>query len=130
LEMRGQPRGEIERRRPADIVLQGSAYLALERGIGLARGVGFLQLQDQRHQRLGDETTAVDAEMPAVIGPGAERVGLLQRGHAVTSVMDPGARACLCSSDGALGWAGGASGVPRAASTKARIRAGAFSPGA
>jgi hypothetical protein len=42
-EMLGQPLGEIERARPADIVLQIAVQLGLERRIGLGRGVGLFQ---------------------------------------------------------------------------------------
>ena len=49
-----------------------AVHLALESGIGLGRGVGLLQLEDERHQGLGDEAAAIDAEMPALVGPGAE----------------------------------------------------------
>ena len=72
LKMRGQPIGKIERRRTADIVLEMRVHLALERGIGLGVGVGFLKLKDERHQRLGDKAAAIDAEVPALVGPGAE----------------------------------------------------------
>ena len=95
--MRGQALGEIERRRPADIVLEMAVHLALERRIGLGRGIGLLQLEDQRHQRLGDEAAAIDAEMAALVGPGAERVGLLRSGHALSPLrvrrLRAGARA-------------------------------------
>ena len=38
-------------------------------GIGLGRVVGLLDVEDQRHQRLGDEAAAIDAEMAALVGP-------------------------------------------------------------
>ena len=47
----------------------------------MACRVGLLQVEDQRHQRLGDEAAAIDAEMAALVGAGAERIGLLH-GHA------------------------------------------------
>jgi hypothetical protein len=93
LKVRGQPLGEIERRRPADIVLQMTVHLALERRIGFGRRIGLLELEDQRHQGLSDEAAAVDAEVPALVGSGAKRIGLLHDGHAITSVEEPGARA-------------------------------------
>src|SRR5450759_4854366 len=74
---------KIERRRPPDIVRQMAVHFALKFRIGLSRRVGFLQIEDQRHQRLGDKATAIDAEMPALVGAGAERIGL-RRGHALT----------------------------------------------
>src|SRR4030095_4895777 len=103
----------IERRRAADIVLQMRVHLALERRIGLGVGIGLLELKDQRHQRLGDEPGAIDAEVPALIGPGAERVGLLRRRHALFTALPASARS-----------------ASRAARTKARILSGSFSPGA
>ena len=50
--------------------------LGVERGIGLCRVVGLLQVEDQRHQRLGHEAPAENAEVPALVGSGPERVGL------------------------------------------------------
>src|SRR6202162_921886 len=76
--------------------------------IGLGRRVGLFQIEDQLHQRLGDEAAAIDAEMPALVGAGAERIGL-RRGHALTFAS--------------------AASAARAARTKARILSGSFSPG-
>ena len=81
------PLGEIERRRPADIVREMAVHLALECGIGLGVRIGLLQLEDQRHQRLGDEAAAIDAEMAALVGPGAERIGLLRDVHAPLATL-------------------------------------------
>src|SRR5262249_45930474 len=64
-----QPLGEIERARPADIVLRIRFHLRLEGRIVLRRGVGTLEFEHERHQRLGDEAAAIDAEVPARIGP-------------------------------------------------------------
>ena len=77
-EMSGQPLGEVERARPAGIMLQVVVELALEGGIAPRRVIGALDLEDQRHQRLGDEAPAEPAEMAAVVGAGA--VGV-QGGH-------------------------------------------------
>ena len=71
-EMLGQALGEIKRRRPADIVLEVAVHLGLERRIGLGVGIGLFQIEDQRHQRFGDEASAENAEMPALVGAGAE----------------------------------------------------------
>ena len=57
-QMLGEPLGEIERRWAADIVGEVALHLPLEFGIDLGRGVGLLELEDQRHQRLGDEAPA------------------------------------------------------------------------
>ena len=74
-EMLGQAFGEIQRRRPADIVLQVAVHFGLERRIGLGVGVGLFQVEDQRHQRFGDEASAENAEMPGFVGTAAEGIG-------------------------------------------------------
>src|SRR5882672_3387093 len=74
-EMFGQALGEIQRRRPADIVLEVAVHFRSERRIGLGVGVGLLQIEDQRHQRFRDKASAENAEMPALVGTAAERVG-------------------------------------------------------
>ncbi len=75
-EVLGQALGEIERARPAAVVEQEIGELGLECGVGLGRLVGRLELEDERHQRLGDEAAAEEAEMPALVGPAAEGVEL------------------------------------------------------
>src|SRR6185312_3995351 len=87
-------------------------HLLLERRIGLGLGVGALEGEDQRHQGLGDEAAAIDAEMPALVGAGAEGIGLL---HAHT--MDSFDRSRGASAS-------------RAARMKARILPGSLIPGA
>ncbi len=103
-EMRGEPLGEIERRRAADIVAQIAVHLLAERRIVLRLVVGLLQIEDQRHQGLGDEAAAIEAEMPALVRAGAEGIGLLNV-HAGTL-------------------------ADRAARMKARIFSASFTPGA
>ncbi len=71
----GQALGEIERARPADIVLEERVEFGLEAGIGLGVLVGLLKLEDQRHQGFGDEAAAIDAEQAIFVGPGAEGIG-------------------------------------------------------
>ena len=55
--------------------------LGVEGRVRLRLRVGVLQLEDQRHQRLGDEPAAVDAEPAALVRPLAEGVGLVELGH-------------------------------------------------
>ena len=78
--MLGQPLGEIERRGPADIVREVAVHLGGTPDRPWL-GVGLLQFQDQRHQRFGDEAAAENAEMAALVRPGAEGIRLLH-GHA------------------------------------------------
>src|SRR5664280_56779 len=104
-----QPLSEIKRRRPPHIVREMAVHFALKFRIGLGGGIGLLQIEYQRHQRLGDKTAAIDAEVPALVGAGAERIGL-RRGHALTFAS--------------------AASAARAARMKARILSGSFSPGA
>src|SRR5512143_905838 len=108
--MRGEALGEIERRRAADVVLQMAVHLGLEGRVLLRLVVGLLQIEDQRHQRLGDETPAVEAEMPALVRAGAEGIGLNVHGPHPTGIPAPS--------------------EARAARMKARIFSGSFTPGA
>src|SRR3974377_577149 len=82
-----------------------AVHVLLEFRIGLGRAVGLLRVEDQRHQRLSDEATTIDAKVPALVGSSAERVGL-RFGHAFTVS------------------------AARTARMKARILSGFFSPSA
>ena len=73
-EMLGQPLGEIERARAADIMFEEAVEFGLEGGIGLGVLVGLLQFEDQRHQRFGDKAAAIDAEQAVLVGAGAEGI--------------------------------------------------------
>src|SRR5690606_30610249 len=76
-ELLGQPFGEVERARAADIVLEQVVELRLERRIGLRCAIFALEVEDQRHQRFGDVAAAELAEMAALVGLVAEGVGLV-----------------------------------------------------
>ena len=93
----GQPLGEVERRGAADVVRPEVVHLGPEAGVGLRLLVLRLEVEDQRHQRLGDETPAEVAEAAALVGAGAEGVGLLQvhrfRSLGFAGVLQPGAPA-------------------------------------
>src|SRR5665213_166651 len=106
--VRSKPLGEIQRRRPPNIICEVAVHFLLKFRIGLGRSVGLLQLKDQRHQRLGNKAAAIDAKMPALVGAGTERIRLW-RGHAFTA---------------------SAASAARAARMKALILSGSFSPGA
>ena len=71
-QMLAQPFGEVERRWPPDIILEVTVHLLAKERILLCRRIGTLQLQNQRHQRLGHEAAAIEAEMAALVGSGAE----------------------------------------------------------
>src|SRR5471032_2305683 len=102
--MVGEPLGEIQRRRATDISREVAVHFFLKFRVGLGGGVGLFQLQNVRHQRLGDKAAAIDAEMAALVGAGAERIGQ-RRGHAFTLA------------------------ALRAARMKARILSGSLTPG-
>jgi hypothetical protein len=72
--MLGEALGEIQRRRPADIVPEVAVHFRTEGRIGLGDGIGLLQIENQRHQRFGDKASAENAEMPALVRTAAEGV--------------------------------------------------------
>ena len=74
-EMFGQALGEIERRRPADIIPEIAVHFGLECRIGFGLRVSLLQIEDQRHQGFGDKTAPENAEMPALVRTAAEGIG-------------------------------------------------------
>src|SRR5262249_29215665 len=81
-EVLGETLGEIERARPAGVVSVELLQLLLEGGVGLGVLPGAPELQDQRHQRLGDEAAAELAEEAMIVGAGSmgielRRLGLL-----------------------------------------------------
>src|SRR5262249_44090205 len=90
-ERRVQTLGEIERRRPPDIVLEVGVHLAAEASVVLRLAVSRFQLENQRHQGLGDEAAAIEPEMPAFVGPGAERIELPD-GHMLLMALSGAAR--------------------------------------
>ena len=71
----GQPLGEIERAGPPDIMFEQVVELRLKGGIGLRGAIFALQIEHQRHQRLGDVAPAVIAEMAAFVGHVTHAVG-------------------------------------------------------
>src|SRR5215470_4151087 len=112
-EMRAQALGEIERRRPAHIVGEVVVHLLAKGYVALRLRIGFFELEDERHQRLGDEAAAILPEMPALVGTGAKGIGLALHRHGPLAILRSRALAAL-----------------RAARTNARILSGSFLPGA
>src|SRR6185369_16710691 len=98
-EMLGQSLGEIERRRPADIAFEIAVHLRLERRIGLGVGIGLFQVEDQRHQRLGDEASAENA---AFVGTAAEGIGQVWIHRTINSSVARAARMKLRIISGSL----------------------------
>src|SRR5690606_27112857 len=106
-EMPAQALREIERTRTADIILAVKRHLGLIGGIVLRLIIGALQFEHERHQGLGDEAAAIDAEMTMLVGTEAQAVGLVT--HETFSCRGRTAA--------------------RARATKDRILSGLFSPG-
>ena len=75
-EVLGQAFGEIERARPAGVVGIECVELSLEGGVGLRILVGTTELEDQGHQRLGNEAPAEQAEEAPLVGAGGIGVEL------------------------------------------------------
>ena len=71
----GQPLGKPQRARPSHIMLQVIIQLGLERRVGLRRLIRRLQLQNQRHQRLGDKPPAKFAKPATPIRAITQRIG-------------------------------------------------------
>jgi hypothetical protein len=76
-EMAGQPLGEIEGARPADVMLEVIIKLGLKTGITACLGISLVDRENQRHQSLGDEAPAIDAEMAPFVRPAAECIRCL-----------------------------------------------------
>ena len=87
-----QPLREVERARPAAVVGVEVVDLRLERRVAPGLVVGPLQVQDQRHQRLGDEAPAEQPEEALLVGAAAIRVELLLLGLAASSLPWPESR--------------------------------------
>src|SRR5258705_251956 len=83
-------------------VLQLSVHSRLEGRIGLGVCIGLFQIEDQRHQRLGDEASAENAEMPALIGAGAEGIGQVWFHRTISSSVARAARIKLRIISGSL----------------------------
>ena len=98
-EFLGQAPGEPERAWTADIILEVIVEVAPEIRIGLRGLVGLFQLQDQRHQRLGDETAAEHAEAAAFIRAMPETVGALRK-HRRHGLRGCGVQTGLCAHRG------------------------------
>ena len=96
-EMFGQPLGEIHRRRPSDIVLQQPVELFPELRVFLGARIFLLEVEHQRHQRLGDETPAELAETSVGVGPLVPGVGagLYVHGAPIEPSAAPGKSARL-----------------------------------
>jgi hypothetical protein len=67
-EMIGHALGEIERARSPDIVRGEMREFRVERWVGLGDAIGFLKLENQRHERFRDEPPAENAEMTGGVG--------------------------------------------------------------
>jgi hypothetical protein len=59
--------GEIERARSAAIMGEHVRQFGLEGRIVLCLGVGAVEIEDERHQRLGDKAAAEEAKMAALV---------------------------------------------------------------
>lgn len=69
-----QALGEIERARPTDVMGAELLELRLEARIVLGLVPFVLEIEDQRHQGLGDETAAENAEAAVLVRSGPEGV--------------------------------------------------------
>src|SRR6516225_415610 len=110
--MRREPFGEIQRARPAHIVAQVTRHLRRKSRIGSRVRIGLLQRENQRHQRLSDETPTKLTKVAPLVGTGAERVQWRGNRHTLLAAAFSGVAAS------------------RAARMNARILSGSLSPAA
>ena len=101
-ELRGQPLRVIQRAGTADVMRQVVAQFRRERGIDPGGVVRLLDLKDQRHQRLGDETSAIDAEVAALVGTRAVGVELLHDALRHIAGCPVRGRRCHCANSRAF----------------------------
>src|SRR5262249_12831638 len=88
-----EPLGEVEGRGPPGVALEQVAEAALELPVALRRRPGLLELDQRRHQGLGDEAPSEPAEVPIRV-----RQGLLHRAplasamnrHTLSGSLRPG----------------------------------------
>ena len=73
--MFGDALGEIERARAPDIMLVQTLQLGVEGGVVLGLRIGLFEIEHERHQRLGDEAPAENAEAAVFVRAGAEGIG-------------------------------------------------------
>ena len=78
-EFLGDALGIVKRARPADVVFEVIVELVPEGRVRLRRLVGFLDLENQRHQGLGDVASAKDPEVARLVGAAAECVEFVHR---------------------------------------------------
>ena len=62
---------EIERARPSHIMFEVIIKLGAKARVRLGRAVGLLDLENKRHQGLGDEAAAIGTEMAILVGTAA-----------------------------------------------------------
>ena len=112
---RGPPPRLVQRRRPPDVAIEQDGEFLAEGGVGAGREIRRLQRRHRRDQGLGDESSAVGAEVPARVrvAPPEDRAG---RGRAVRR------RHGRCSAPAAAS-------APATAARNARRRSGSFTPG-
>ena len=84
-EMFGQPFGEIKRAWPPGIIPQQIIQFFPESPILLGVIIGLFQIEDQRHQRFGDETAAKYPKMAVYIRAAAQ--GVLSIAHKFSSAF-------------------------------------------
>src|SRR5688572_4426626 len=113
--MLGQPLGVIKRAWTPGIVGVEVCELSRECRVRLGLFIGPLQMKNERHQRFGNESTAENAEMAALVRSGPIGIQSLRDVHRTLS--QPARR---CRGAQAL----------RTAVTKAWMSAASFFPGA
>src|SRR6185312_12155823 len=88
-EMLGEARGEIKRTFAAHIMGEQPVQFLMEGRVLLRRLIGLFQVEQERHQGLGDKAAAEGAEMTLRVRPAAQGVGqgTSKRVHAPTFAL-------------------------------------------
>src|SRR5262249_3981567 len=116
-----QPLGVIERAWTPGIMRVEILELRVKGGVALCVRISRLEIENERHERLGHKTPAIKAKMAPLVGPGAETVQVQRLFGCKRHVSIPYSAAIRTGPAGRKDFA---------VLINFRMRAGVFTPGA